>query len=133
MSVATNLRRLMIAHDLTPAQLAERSGVSKANIGKYLDGRIKPASEVLTKLSAGLGCAVEELERVREKKTLRRPGNMTTEAAAERLGIPVQTLRIALQRGMYPFGVAILGKGGRYSYQITPERFEAYLRGELTS
>lgn len=120
----------MDERDLTSARLSERSGVSKASIDKYLKGHVKPAPEVLTKLSAGLGCGVDELDRPKEPKVFRKPGNMTTNAAAERLGIPVQTLRIALQRGMYPFGKAILGKG-RYSYWISPERFEAYLRGEL--
>lgn len=130
MSIATNLRRLMDERDLTSARLSERSGVSKASIDKYLKGHIKPAAEVLAKLSEGLGCAVEDIDRPREVKTFRKPGNMTTDAAAELLGIPVQTLRIALQRGIYPFGKAIFGKG-RYSYWISPERLDAYLRGEL--
>lgn len=122
----------MDERDLTSARLSERSGVSKTSIDKYLKGHIKPAAEVLMKLSEGLGCTVEDIDRPKTIKEFRKPGNMSVAMAAVRLGVSEQYVRIALQRGMYPFGVALRKEDGKkYSYQISPERFEAYLRGEL--
>ena len=50
MSIATNLKKEMICRDINQAQLAERSGVSKASISKYLEGKYKPSDEILAKL-----------------------------------------------------------------------------------
>lgn len=128
MSISTNLRREMISHDLTTAQLSELSGVSKANLNKYLDGKYKPAQNVLERLASAIGCEVDDLSKPDEVKTLRKPGNITVAYAAQQLGIPTQTLRVALQQGLYPFGVAIK-MSGRYTYQITPSLFEEYIGG----
>lgn len=127
MSISTNLRREMISHDITTAQLSKLSGVSKANLNKYLDGRIKPAQNVLERIANALGCNADELNDD-NIKVQRKNGNITIAYAAKQLGIPAQTLRIALQQGLYPFGVAIR-MSGRYTYQITPSLFEQYIGG----
>lgn len=50
--------------------------------------------------------------------------------AAEKLGMNVQTLRLALQQRLFPFGEAILTSPNRYTYYINEERLERYLKGD---
>lgn len=128
MSIAASINRMMICHDMTVSRLSELSGVSKTNLDKYLTGRYKPAQDVLERIANAFGCDANDLDKPDEVKTLRKPGNITVAYAAERLGIPTQTLRVALQQGLYPFGVAIKMRG-RYTYQITPNLFEEYIGG----
>lgn len=53
------------------------------------------------------------------------------EEAAAMMGISAQTLRIGLQRNLFPFGRAIETKPGRYTYWVSKERLEKYIKGEL--
>ncbi|TEB08611.1 hypothetical protein Psch_02177 [Pelotomaculum schinkii] len=46
--------------------------------------------------------------------------------AAAIMGVNPQFLRIALQQGKFPFGVAVKRK--KWSYYINPEQFREYLR-----
>lgn len=55
---------------------------------------------------------------------------MTVIEAAKILNINPQTLRLALQQGLFPFGVAIKTSENRYTYKIFTERLEKYLGGE---
>lgn len=55
----------------------------------------------------------------------------STKEAAKKLGIAEQTLRIGLQHNQFPFGVAIETKPGKYTYWISEERLEKYIKGEL--
>lgn len=54
---------------------------------------------------------------------------MLVEDAAKRLSMNPQTLRLALQQGLMPFGVAVKTSPKRYTYKIFPERLEKYLKG----
>lgn len=47
------------------------------------------------------------------------------EEASKLIDMPEQTLRAALQQGLFPFGVAI--KLENYTYYIFKERLHAYL------
>ena len=52
---------------------------------------------------------------------------MTPNDAAEALGVSAQTIRIGLQRGIFPFGWAVPTTRNRYSYVISPKLFEEYI------
>ena len=54
---------------------------------------------------------------------------MLVEEAAKRLNMNPQTLRLALQQGLFPFGVAIKTSENRYTYKIFTKRLEKYLEG----
>ena len=51
---------------------------------------------------------------------------MTPEKAAELLGITPQMIRLGLQQGVFPFGVAIRHKR-KYSYDIRPDALRRYM------
>lgn len=54
--------------------------------------------------------------------------NVSIKEAAEVLGKCEQFVRLALQRGIYDFGVAVLSRGGkRYSYQISRYKLNEYV------
>lgn len=46
---------------------------------------------------------------------------------AEALGISAQTVRVALQQGLFPFGWAVKTSRNRYVYAISPKLFDEYL------
>lgn len=45
------------------------------------------------------------------------------------LGVSIQTVRVGLQKGYFPFGWAIQTSPRRYTYAISPKLFEEYLGG----
>lgn len=49
--------------------------------------------------------------------------------AAKLLDIPEQTLRVGLQRGLFPFGEAVK-QSERYTYYINRKRLERWIGGE---
>lgn len=126
MSIATNLRRELIRHDVTVAALSERTGVSKASINKYLAGDVKPAQEVLTRLADGLGITAGELDVKREPRM--KGANVGVETAAQLMGKSPQWVRLMLQKypDKLPIGSAVKLNGNRYTYYISPELFRQY-------
>lgn len=54
---------------------------------------------------------------------------MIVEEAAKKLGMNAQTLRLALQQRLFPFGVAVKTSEKRYTYYINPTRLERYIGG----
>lgn len=55
---------------------------------------------------------------------------MLVEDAAKRIGMNTQTLRLALQQGLLPFGIAVKTSENRYTYKIFHKRLEKYIEGE---
>lgn len=48
---------------------------------------------------------------------------------AKRLGVTENHLRMGIQQGMYPFGVAVRSKGGRRcKYEVYKGRLESWLK-----
>ena len=54
---------------------------------------------------------------------------MLPQEAAKKLGMNTQTLRLALQQGLFPFGVAVKTSENRYTYYINETRLQHYLEG----
>ena len=55
---------------------------------------------------------------------------MLVEDAAKKIGMNTQTLRLALQQGLLPFGIAVKTSENRYTYKIFQKRLEKYIEGE---
>jgi hypothetical protein len=58
---------------------------------------------------------------------------MIVSEAARRLGMSVQTLRLALQQEKFPFGVAVRTSPNRFTYYINEKQLNTYLEGKLLS
>ena len=54
---------------------------------------------------------------------------MLVSEAAKKLGMNTQTLRLALQQRLFPFGVAVHTSKNRYTYYINEKSLENYLEG----
>lgn len=54
---------------------------------------------------------------------------MLVSEAAKKLGMNTQTLRLALQQRLFPFGVAVKTSENRWTYYINETRLEHYLEG----
>lgn len=54
---------------------------------------------------------------------------MLVSEAANKLGMNTQTLRLALQQRLFPFGVAVKTSENRYTYYINTKQLERYLEG----
>ena len=50
--------------------------------------------------------------------------------AAKKLGMNTQTLRLALQQGLFDFGTAVKTSEKRFTYYICPKRLERYINGD---
>ena len=53
--VATQLRTLRKAQDMTQAELADIVGTKKSNISRLESGRYNPSLDLMVKVAAGLG------------------------------------------------------------------------------
>jgi transcriptional regulator with XRE-family HTH domain len=60
-SIAATLHAARLARDLSTSALAQRSGVSRAMIGKIEHGDAQPTAALLGRLSAALGMTLSEL------------------------------------------------------------------------
>ncbi|QRP44825.1 XRE family transcriptional regulator [Amycolatopsis sp. FDAARGOS 1241] len=60
-SLASTLREARLSHDLSTAALADRSGVSRAMIGKIERGGAQPTAVLLSRLASALGLTLSEL------------------------------------------------------------------------
>jgi hypothetical protein len=52
---------------------------------------------------------------------------MSVKEASEKMGVSPQFVRVGLQRGVLPFGVAVK-LSSRWTYYINPKQFNEYMR-----
>lgn len=115
MSIASNLRREMDEQGVT---LAAGIQCEPSSVRKYLSGAVRPSDRVLERLARCLDTTPEELKYGRPRRT---SGKLTTDDVARATGIDTLSLRIGLQRGIWPFGTAFKRPGsGKYSYEYDP-------------
>lgn len=118
MSIASNLRREMDEQGVTVASLAAQIQAEPSSVRKYLSGAVRPSDRVLARLARCLGTAPEELKYGRPRRA---SGKLTTDDVARATGIDPLSLRIGLQRGIWPFGTAFKRPGStQYTYEYDP-------------
>lgn len=128
MSIASNLRRMVDEQGVTAAHIAREIGAETSSVRKYLSGAARPNNAVLARLARCLGCTAEEIL----YGSPRRVGKLTTDEVSTYTGIDPLSLRVGLQRGIWPFGVAYKRPGSsKFTYEYDPEavlRFAAARR-----
>lgn len=126
MSIASNLRRAVDENGVSAASLAREIGAEPSTVRKYLSGAARPNDAVLARLSACLvGWSPEEL---RFGKETSRRGKITTDEVSRITGIDPLSLRVGLQRGIWPFGTAYKRPGStHYTYEYDPEAVIRYV------
>lgn len=126
MTFASGLKRAMKEAEISQTELAIAIGKGKSSVSQYLSGKNIPREGVQEKIAKALNCTVEELNSENPTNHSSKPGNISIEEAAKALGKSAQFVRIALQRGVVPFGFAVRNKL-KYSYHISPKKLAEYI------
>jgi transcriptional regulator with XRE-family HTH domain len=124
------LNKAMIERNMTQTQLSALSGIGKSSISQYLSGKNVPTDKMKQKLADALDVSIDyfngetvHLDPAPDGCTLK---NVSIEHAAKLLGKSKQFVRVSLQRGIAPFGFAVMGTGKKWSYHISPKKFYDY-------
>lgn len=118
MSIASNLRNELDRAGLSVATVAAEIGAEPSSARKYLSGKIRPSDRVLARLARCLDVTPEILKYGRPRRT---SGKLSTDEVAAATGIDPLSLRIGLQRGVWPFGTAYKRPGStQYTYEYDP-------------
>ena len=127
---AKKLRDALNHANMTQAQLAAKSGLTKASISQYIKGKHLPSSKAVSAIAAALDMPelyfTDEAEQINETNK-RLPIRLTTQQAAKLMGVGAEMIRINLQNGALPFGYAMKGSGDRYVYSINTRQFMKYV------
>ena len=122
---AKKLRDALNHANMTQAQLAAKSGLTKASISQYM-----PSQKAVSAIAAALDMPelyfTDEAEQINETNK-RLPIRLTTQQAAKLMGVGAEMIRINLQNGALPFGYAMKGSGDRYVYSINTRQFMKYV------
>lgn len=133
------LNEAMQKLNLKQKQVCGMTGKSKGSISQYLSGKQVPPEYVQKDIAISLGLSpdyfVEEdvmavlmpKEAVSDGKIKR----MKPEEVAKLMGLGINSVRDGLQQGVFPWGYAIRGKTGQWTYWINANRFAA-IEGNVT-
>lgn len=131
MSFANNLKAAMEQRQMNQSELSALTGIGKSSISQYLSGKNIPKSAVMQKLADALETSVDYLEGKHVSPDVNTAGqamkNVPVEQAAKMLGKSKQFVRVALQRGIAPFGFAVKISGDKWSYHISPRKLNEYM------
>ena len=131
MSFSEQLKKAMLERNMTQAELSALTGIGKSSISQYVSGKNEPKEIPLNKIADALDCSVAFLNGETEcsDMTIDPKGlkNVPVDQAAKMLGKSRQFVRVALQRGIAPFGFAVKLSGERFSYHISPKKLNEYI------
>ena len=135
MSFAHNLKTIMQEQNLSQSDLSNLTGIGKSSLSQYLSGQNIPYKKRIAEIATALGVSHTRL-------TQNQPGiepelppiihhqRISVAEAARRLGKSQQFVRVALQKGVAPFGFATKVSGSVYDYHISPKLLDAYIGGQ---
>lgn len=127
---ADRLTYAMTNAGMNQAELSEVSGCSRASVSQYLAGKNTPGPQKVQRLAEATNTTFDFLMGFSDAPADPAPipaKRITVKAAARCLGKSEQFVRIGLQRGLLPFGLAVPGTGENWNYDIRPEKFRDYV------
>lgn len=131
MNFAKNLKKAMEEKNISQSELSVLTGISKSGISQYLSGKYEPKGKIISKLAETLGCSTESLMCSETENVMNNSNNVSVEEAAKLLGKSKQFVRVALQKGIVPFGFAVK-MSSKYTYYISPKKLAEYV-GDIDS
>lgn len=134
MTFAKNLEKAMKQADMTARELADALNINKSSVSQYLSDKNLPRTAVIKKMAQVLHVTVDYLKngdpKIYEQEEAddlhRSYKNVPISVAALRLGISGQAVRVALKKGVVPFGFCI-ENGKRAMYHISQKKLDEYL------
>lgn len=131
MSFASNLKTAMDERKVSQSELSALTGIGKSSISQYLSGKNIPKEPVKQRLADALETSVDFLDGKNVSPDVNSAGkalkNVPVEQTAKMLGKSKQFVRVALQRGIAPFGFAVKISGDKWSYHISPRKLNEYM------
>jgi len=133
---AKRLKTAMQNAGMTQADLSAATGIGKSSISQYLSGKNVPRqktirlfAEVLNVEESWLdGTTEDEPADQEEAELILNSKRITVDQAAKIMGVSKDFIRVGLQRGQLPFGVAVK-MSSVYTYYINPKQFFEYVGG----
>lgn len=113
------VKQAMNEQGISQSELVKITGISRSGISQYLSGKNIPRKKALTAIANALNVSPEWLVESDNKK-------ITVQFIADLMNTTPQTVRICLQQGEFPFGVAVKVGGKRYTYLFYPEKVKEY-------
>jgi transcriptional regulator with XRE-family HTH domain len=130
MNFSERLKKVMDEKNMTQAELSSLTGIGKSSISQYLSGKNEPNQKRTEQIADALQCSAAYLNGLTtcsdptdEPNGLK---NVSVDEAAKRLGKSRDFIRVGLQKGILPFGVAVQ-LSSKYSYHISPKLLDEYI------
>jgi transcriptional regulator with XRE-family HTH domain len=124
----------MKKEDVSQAELSVATNIGKSSISQYLSGKNIPKHKTINLLATALnvdddwlaGITEDDDADPKEKELLLTSQKITVEQVARRMGVSKDFVRIGIQQGQLPFGVAVK-MSSVYTYYINPKQFLEYI------
>ena len=134
MKFSEKLQNTLEELKISQSQLSDITGVGKSSISQYMSGRNEPSDKRKIQMAERLGFEkdyfldgpIDEPPRFDVKIPRLRPRDV-----ARMMGMTEKTVGQGLREGVFPWGYAIQGEKGRYTYFINARRFAEIEKVEL--
>lgn len=124
---AERLKYAMEQANINQATLSTRINVPKSAISQYLSGKNMPSVERIKILAQATGVTFDFLMNDNNAVETLFINKISVKEAARCMRKSDQFIRVGLQRGIFPFGVAVPGIGRCWNYYINPVKFRDYV------
>lgn len=119
---------------ISQSQLSKLTGIGRSSICQYLSGKNEPSDKRKEKIATDLGLETDYFfDEPREAPPLFdiKIPRLRPRDVAKMMGVAEKTVAQGLKEGVFPWGYAIQGEGGRCTYFINAKRFAAIEMVEL--
>lgn len=130
MTFSEKLQKVMQDLHLNQKQLSGMIGKSKGSTSQYLSGKQIPSKKAQSAIALSLGLEPDFFEEeendtviAEEKLSAGKIKRMLPGEAAAYLGLSIETIRLGLQQGVFPWGYAVRTSENRWTYFINADRF----------
>lgn len=125
MAFKDKLNDVLCSAGITQSQLSGLTGIGRSSISQYCSGKNIPTEQRQREIALVLGLEENyfQQEDVAAIKQSGKVARLTPEEVADLLGMSKSTIRAGLRDGVFPWGYAIHGSGGKWVYFINAKRF----------
>ena len=132
MKLHTRIGQLMSQNGMLQSDLAAAMRWSPMTASRVVNGTRAVKDDELVKLAVALRVTPDQLVAPCDDASAHAAAdelqgcNMSVREAAKLMGKDPQYIRIAIQKGLVPFGFALKGTGSKFVYYISRKQFEEY-------
>lgn len=130
--MGNTMKAIMKERGMSASDLSKITGIGKPSISGYVNNKVIPSTERVVAIAQALSCTVDDLFSERETTpvvttvSVLGSNKLTIKKVAALMHKHEGFVRRGLQQGILPFGSAVKGRGGKYSYYISPVKFTEF-------